>query len=64
MPDRKEKSQLLGDFLREIAVLVIVFLPIDAWLQGKLDWVTFALAAALAGTLLWFGMILEGRDEL
>jgi len=64
VPERKEKSQLLGDFLREIAVLVIVFLPLDAWLQRSLDWDSFGLAALLAGALLWFGMILEGNNEL
>jgi hypothetical protein len=62
--EHKEKSQLLGDFLREIAVLIIVFYPLDAGFKNTFEWSIFVLVAVLAFTLLWFGMILEGRDDL
>lgn len=62
--ERQQKSQMLGDFLREIAVLVIVFYPIDAGFNRKFDWSIFALVAVFAGVFLWLGMILEGSDDL
>jgi hypothetical protein len=55
---------MLGGFLREVALLVVVFLPLDAYFQNKLDASTFAVALLMAGALLYWGMILEGRDEL
>ena len=45
MAERQEKSQVLGDFLREMAVLIIVLYPLDAYLQGKFDWLTFGHAS-------------------
>jgi hypothetical protein len=62
--ERRQKSQLLGDFLREIAVLIIVFYPIEAGFNSKFDWSIFSLVAVLAFILLWLGMILEGSDDL
>jgi type IV secretory pathway VirB2 component (pilin) len=62
--ERQEKSQMAGDFLREIAVLIIVFYPIDAWFSKAFDWSIFLLVAMFAFILLWWGMILEGSDEL
>jgi hypothetical protein len=62
--EHREKSQLFGDFLREIAVLVIVFWPIEAGFRGTFDWSIFSLIVVLALILLWLGMILEGRDEI
>lgn len=47
-----------------MAVLVIVFYPIDAGFNKVFDWSVFALVAVLALILLWLGMILEGKDEL
>jgi hypothetical protein len=35
---RKEWSQLIGDFLREAFVLLIVLYPLDAYLQTKFAW--------------------------
>jgi hypothetical protein len=54
---------MLGDFLREIAVLVIVFYPIEAGFNLKFDWSVFVLIAVFAGILLWLGMILEGSED-
>lgn len=60
--------QLLGDFLREAAVLVIVFFPLDSYFrsangattqvdQGHLKWV-----AELSAGLLVAGIMLEKID--
>ena len=64
MAEHREKSQLIGDFLREIAVLMIVFYPLEAQLQGRFDWDAFGIVFACSMALLYFGMILEGQEEL
>lgn len=63
MPGRKERSQLIGEGLREIAILVIVLYPLDAYMEGKLSYLVCAIALVFAGVLFWCGMILEGSDE-
>jgi hypothetical protein len=62
--EHKERSQLIGDFLREIAALVSVFYPLDAYLQGKFDWESVIWALFIAGVFLAWGIILEGREGL
>ena len=62
--DRREKSQMLGDFFREAAVLVFVFLPLEQFLRGHFQWSTLIWMAVFAGPLLWYGMILEGREGI
>lgn len=64
MAERRQKSQLFGDFLREIAVLIIVFYPIEAEFSKQFDWSIFLLVAVLAFILLWLGMVLEGTEDL
>ncbi len=55
---------MVGEALRDVAVLIFVFYPLEAYFQGKFDWSNILLALAFAGTLMHWGMILEGRDEL
>jgi hypothetical protein len=62
--EHRDKSQLAGDCLREMAVLIIVFYTLDTSLAGTFDWWNFVLVAVLASTLLGLGMILEGTEEL
>jgi hypothetical protein len=57
--DRKEPSQFVGEFLREVAVLIIVLYPLDAWFQHQFDWWAFAFIAILAFGFLWVGIILD-----
>lgn len=66
MAERKEKSQLVGDFLREAAVLVGVAWPLEHAIthEGKVNWDVLLFALLVAGFLLYLGIILEGRDEL
>jgi len=52
MTPKKSLAGMLGDALREIAVLVIVFAPLDRWVEHKgYTWgdtgITFALNATL-----------------
>jgi hypothetical protein len=62
--ERREKSQMVGDGLREISVLVLVFYALDTAINGKFDWSNFGVLAAGAVGVFYLGMILEGRDEL
>lgn len=65
MADCREPSQLIGDFLREAAVLIAVLWPLEDGLRNQRisgTVVTFSLVSA--GILMYWGIILEGRDEL
>ena len=55
---------MLGDALREIAVLAVVFYPIEAGFKEVFDWPVFLLVFVGAGFFLWLGMILEGSGDL
>jgi len=63
--DRKEPSQLIGDFLREAAVLIAVLWPLEDGIQNHRVSGTVLLFALLSASILIFwGIILEGRDDL
>jgi len=64
MAERKEKSQLIGDALRDGSVLVLVFYALETGLKGNFDWFGFKVIAACSIGVFYLGMILEGRDEL
>jgi hypothetical protein len=65
MADHREKSQLIGDFLREAAVLVGIAWPLESLVaHEKLDLNEFCFAMLLCGFLLAIGIVLEGKDEL
>jgi hypothetical protein len=60
MADRREKSQLVGDFLREVAVLMVVLYPLEAYLERRFVWWIFAIVVVISGCSLVGGIILEG----
>jgi hypothetical protein len=66
MADRKERSQLVGDFLREAAVLVMVTWPLEDAIthENRVNTSVLLFALLIGGFLLYLGIILEGRDEL
>lgn len=64
MAEHRERTQLLGDFIREGAVLIAVLYPLEALIGRQFDWANVVLAEVIAGTLLYWGTILEGREEL
>lgn len=66
MAERKEKSQLVGDFLREAAVLVAVAWPLEHAVthEGQVDAEKLLLAIACGVWLLCIGIVLEGSDGL
>lgn len=55
---------MVGDFLREAAVLILVFYSLENALHDSLTFWGFVFALIGCGALLWFGIILEGKDEL
>jgi len=63
VPERKEPSQLVGDALREMAVLILVFYCLETGIRGELTLWGFVFTFAACGGLLWWGIIFEGRDE-
>ncbi|MGC2108875.1 MAG: hypothetical protein WA655_05115 [Candidatus Korobacteraceae bacterium] len=70
MADRRERSQLFGEFLREGAVLIAVLYPLETIIsvqfdaQRQIEWWHIVIAEVIAGILLWWGIILEGSEEL
>ncbi len=60
MPDKRTPAEMLGEFLREAAVLTAVFIPLERIVQGKpltLGWGLGILF--LAGGLLVGGILME-----
>ena len=64
MAEHKDKSQLLGDGLRDVSVLVLVFYALDTAIKGEFVWSNFWVVAVVAIGVFYLGMVLEGRDEL
>ena len=58
--DRDSVAKMLGEFLREAAVLTVVFLPMDKFIQGDtLTWTFWGGIVVLSGGLLFAGITLE-----
>jgi len=64
VPERREKSQLIGDGLRDMSVLVLVFYALDTEIKGKFDLSSFGLLVVVAAGVFYLGMLLEGEDDL
>jgi hypothetical protein len=62
--ERREKSQMIGDSLREMSGLVLVFYALDTAINRSFDWSNFSVVAVAAIGVFYLGMVLEGRDEL
>ena len=61
---KRTSYEMIGDFLREIAALVLVFAPLDMYItDGRLsgEWMAGTLLASLLLFLL--GMALESPEE-
>lgn len=64
-PKRKSAPELRGEFFREIGILIVVFLPIDAPRISGLPPDLFAVVGVgLGAALWWIGYRIElGREE-
>ena len=61
--DSKKKSHLVGEALREIAVLMFVLYPLEAYLDGKFNWCIFVLVAVFAAASFGGGLYLGGEEQ-
>lgn len=62
--ERRERSQLLGDVARDIGTLVIVFWPLEEYVKlGLIPVMDFVASVVLGCIFIWWGIILEGRNE-
>ena len=60
---RKSRGEMAGDFLREIAVLLVVFVPLEAVFNpGALRWPQIAVIVGLALGIGYIGMRIEERQ--
>ena len=60
---RSVVAKLLGEFLREMAVLIIVFAPLDVVVQAKPLTGRFVLATiAIVTVLLGAGIVIEVKE--
>jgi hypothetical protein len=60
---RKSRIEMIGEFLREIAVLLVVFVPLDAAFNpGTLRWWQIASISMLALGVGYLGMWLEEKQ--
>jgi hypothetical protein len=65
LAEHRDQSQLIGDCLREAAVLIAVLWPLEDYIQShQVDGTVVLFALLSAGILGYWGIILEGRDEL
>ncbi len=52
---------MLADFLREAAVLVLVFVPLEIYVRGGISGKTAAVVILLSAFALAFGIFIERR---
>ncbi len=55
---KRSVSEMIGEFIREIAVLTLVFVPLEAYRNTgwKWYWVTLAILGTIALSILFFGV--------
>ena len=59
--DKKSVSEMIGEFLRDVAILVLVFYPLDTKPLSRLD---RELIVIVSASLLSLGIIIERRRRL
>jgi hypothetical protein len=60
--DRRRTRKHLGEFLREIAALVIVFVPLESAFSNVLTANVVVCSVVVSGGLLTCGILLESRQ--
>jgi hypothetical protein len=61
MNGRKSVMEMVGEFLREAAVLVLVFVPLDVAVREKFSGAGLAGALVISAGLLIGGIILQRK---
>ena len=58
---KKKKLEMLADFLREVAVLVLVFVPLDLFAHKSISASRVLGVILVSGLILAFGIALERK---
>ena len=59
-PEKKSVEEMLGEALRDIGILVIVFFPLDQWVANKsMTWQWATGSALVSAGAITAGIILE-----
>jgi hypothetical protein len=53
----EEVMEMLGEYLRELSVLILVFVPLELTKGGQFDYALTVRVAKASGWLLFFGII-------
>ena len=57
---RKTVAEMMGEAFREVAVLIVVFAPLDRWVEHRAyGWTDFWQTFGIRGILLVIGVLLE-----
>ncbi len=54
---------MMGDLLREAAILWFALYPLEAYFNENFDWFHFGFVLCITGAFMYLGMILEGEEE-
>jgi hypothetical protein len=63
--ERKSLAEMIGEFLRELALLLLVFVPLD-WVfraGGRRFWFELEICVAVAVVVLTIGLMIELRGD-
>jgi hypothetical protein len=63
--ERRSVAEMIGEFMRELALLILVFVPLDRLFRasGKRFWFEFGACVALSLMVLAIGVVIELRRE-
>ena len=62
---RKYTAEMVGEALREIGILVLVFVPLDAiFAQRRLGWKLWISSLSIGALFLFLGIQFERRRKL
>jgi hypothetical protein len=59
--ERKSFAEMIGEFMRELALLLLVFVPLD-WVfraGGKRLWIELAICGTVSVVVLTVGLMIE-----
>jgi hypothetical protein len=61
--ERKDASEFVGEFLREVAVLIFTLYPLEAYLERRFNFWVFVGVIIFSGVMLAGGIMLGRREE-